>query len=137
MKQETKPQDTSTRKDELDITVMSITIQETDKLTYPFDLYDNNGKCVAVIPWGINRKLPETMVEVKRNTEKIRTAVNSTYGKGYNPAAMEELIKALTALTNMCGIIPREVFTEAGQRDFQAILNASSTALTNAKTIKP
>jgi roadblock/LC7 domain-containing protein len=53
--------------------------------------------------------------------------------KGYNPAAMADLYNCLTALTNMCGIIPRDTFTEVGQKDFQAILNASVSALNNSK----
>ncbi len=48
-----------------------------------------------------------------------------------------ELSNALTVLMNMCGIIPREVFTQVGQNDFQALLDNGNTAINNAKNILP
>lgn len=65
------------------------------------------------------------------NAKAICTAVNNTYGKGYNPAAMEELYKALLSFTenvddiNINGVhvltIDPELFKQA------------QTALTNCK----
>lgn len=61
------------------------------------------------------------------NAKAICTAINSTYGKGYNPAAMEELYKALEGIMDWQDKHPEISFIPSH------ILLAAETSLNNAK----
>jgi len=75
------------------------------------------------------------------NSKAIVTDVNETYGKGYNPAAMDELYKALKATYDLAEemgmIMTSKQWTEKFRNKFNPIMTATETALNNAKTIKP
>jgi len=47
-------------------------------------------------------------------------------------AAAPELLETLNALTNLCKFIPKEVFTDNGQKDFQFILTKAGEAIQKA-----
>lgn len=74
--------------------------------------------------------------EIADNAKAICTAVNNTYGKGYDPAAIEELYKALTDLAERAircrGILQN---TNSENKGYWGILDTETakTALTNAK----
>ena len=67
---------------------------------------------------------------MRANAKAICTAVNETYKKGYNPAAIDELYKALDDLTDRFDLYKKsELFDN---NDKQALDNAKAV-LTNSK----
>jgi len=71
------------------------------------------------------------------NAKAICTAVNETYGKGLNPAAMDELYKALQNMYNLAEemgmIMTSDQWTERFRNKFNPIMTATETALQNSK----
>jgi hypothetical protein len=47
-------------------------------------------------------------------------------------SASPDLLEALQPLVNICKFVPKEVFTEEGRRDFQALLNNAQAAINKA-----
>jgi hypothetical protein len=73
-------------------------------------------------------RLSETFgeLEAEHNAKAICTAINETYGKGYNPEAMEGLVKASVAILNWVKGHDAISFLEEDdiKRLEQAIMNA-------------
>lgn len=76
----------------------------------------SNGRQVALC----QEKTPFQSEENKANAKLI--------------SAAPDLLLTLKALVNSCKFIPKEVFTEEGQKDFQFILTSASTAIQKATT---
>lgn len=127
MKQETKPQDTSTRKDEY----ISKDLWRDD------DGFIAQGSGDNYITFADTNVNDDDIDDRERRTDEIIEAYNGTIAKGYNPAAMEELYKALKnmyALTEEMGMImTSDQWTEKFRSKFNPIMTDTETALQNAK----
>lgn len=71
--------------------------------------------------------------QMEANAKAICTAVNGTYGKNLNPAAMEELYKALDELRTAAGRYFVMPTNESIKEEFTIAYLKSETALTNTK----
>ena len=70
-------------------------------------------------------------VAAKDNAKAICKAINGTYGKGYNPAAMDELVKTLGEFVDY--INSTWLNTENMPDGFKDLLPKAETTLKNAK----
>ena len=73
--------------------------------------------------YSLENDLP-TLKESKDNAEAIVTAITETYGKGYNPAAFDEMYKALQYIADWDSFKDHPIGRKA------------ATALKNAKLLK-
>lgn len=124
-------------KEVLNITDTKWELVKTNSILKPF-LIMNGEIEICELHFGIKRSVPETYEEVEDNGKAICTAVNETYRKGYNPAAMDELYKALSNFVEGVDIIVDGL--EDGQRKevYKSIQKSltyttAKTALQNAK----
>lgn len=133
-----QPQDTSTRKDEY----ISKDLWRDD------DGFIAQGSGDNYITFADTNVNDDDIDDRERRTDEIIEAYNGTIAKGYNPAAMEELYKALGIVTEKLRLSLEywkvtkdgDNFLQSEYEDnmscYGAVHNANKI-LENAKTIKP